>query len=89
MFKWFSMVFQKLLAFVNFIYAYVSPIYGDVVSIIAVVKAKGLQDQEARDEVFKQITAVIKAKGIASKYSDSKINAILEVIYLLYKIGKA
>jgi hypothetical protein len=87
MFKFFSAVWQKLLWLINFIYVYVSPIYKDVISIIKDVQSANLQDDAARKEVFKRITAILKAKGL--NLSDSLINAIIEICYQIYKQGKA
>ena len=85
-FKWFHRIYQKLKWVVNFLYAYLTPIYDELVKVIKAVKESNLQDDAARKEVFKRITAFIQARGL--KISDSKLNALIEIVYQLVKAGR-
>ena len=83
MFLFFSSLWRKLKWVIKLVYAYVSPIYDDLVLIIKDVKKEGLKDEKARKVVFQRITDVIQEKGI--DIPDSTLNAIIEVVYQLVK----
>jgi len=85
-FKFFSSLWRKIVWVAEIVYAFVSPIYSDVVAIIKQVKEEGLRDEAARQEVVKRIQAVLQTKGLV--ISDSVLNVIIEIVYQLVKNDK-
>lgn len=86
--KFFTNLWSKLNWLINFIYAYVSPIYKELVVIIKKVKESNLEDDAARKKVFQDITDFIQKNGL-KKIPDSILNCIIEMVYQLVKEKKA
>lgn len=65
------------------VWTFISPIYTDLMSIIAKVKASGLTDDAARNQVLQDVTDFIQARGL-QKIPDSVLNTGLELCYQIY-----
>jgi len=82
-FRFFSSVWRKILWVAKLVYAYVGPVYKDVVDLIKVVKSEGLEGDAARREVARRLGSILEEKGIS--IPNSIINAIIEVVFQLVK----
>ncbi len=86
-FNIFSKVWRKLTWLINFIKVYILPIYKKLKEIIAEVSGTNLENDAAKAAVFQKITDFMQANGI--KIPDSILNLSIEIVYQLYKNGKA
>jgi len=66
------------------VWNFIAPIYKDVMNIIAEIKIKGLEGEEARKEVFQSITDFIQKNKVGTKIPDSIMNAGIELCYQVY-----
>ena len=75
--------FMSAWSVLGFLWKYIKPIYGDLMEIIAQVKASGLVDDVARKKVTQLITDKIQLKGL-DKVPDSVLNCTIELCYQIY-----
>jgi len=65
------------------VWAFVSPIYKDIMRIIKEIKDKGLVNEEARKAAFQDITDFMQKNGLKS-VPDSVLNCSIELCYQVY-----
>ena len=76
----------KFIVFAYQVWRYINPIRKEIIKICKKAKELGLKNDEARKQVFQDVTDFIQARGL--NIPDKILNAGIEFIYQIYVYKK-